>query len=109
MANMAAIAESVAAGKTDAAGLVTQALKEGVTVEDIVSEAIEVGLEDLEGRFRRNEVYMPDILLAKRSAKGCMAALGDKVTAELEGKVRRHFDRLQSSCKSCHPVKLWDS
>ena len=109
MANLAAIAQAVSGGKNDAAGLVTQALKEGGTAEDIVSQAIEVGLEELAGRFRRNEIYMPDILLAKRSVKGCMAALGDKVTVELEAKVRKHFDALQSSCKSCHPVTLWDS
>lgn len=109
MADLATIAKAVATGKTDAAGLVTLALKEGVTPEDILSQAIEVGLEDVEARFRRNEIYMTDILLTKRSVKGCMAALGDKVTVEMEGKVRRHFDTLQNSCKSCHPVKLWDS
>ena len=106
---LAAIEKAVAGGKTDAAGLVTQALKEGVTAEDIVSKAIELGLENLEGRFRRSEAYMPDVLLAKRSVKGCMVALGDKATVELDDKIRQHFEKMQSSCKSCHPVKLWDS
>lgn len=108
MTNIAAIAEAVAEGKADAAALVTQALKDGVTANDIITKAIEAGLEVLEDRFKRNEIYMPQILLAKRSVKGCVAVLGDKFTSDLEGRVRSHFDRLQGSCKSCHPIKLWD-
>ena len=108
MTSIAAIAEAVAEGKVDAAALVTQALKDGVTAYDIVTKAIEVGLVELENRFRRDEIYMPQILMAKRSVKGCAAALGDKFTSDLESKVRSHFEGLQGSCKSCHPIKLWD-
>lgn len=96
MANLAAITSAIVAGKKDAAGLVTQALKEDTPAEKIVSEAIEAGLDELERKHQRNELYMPDVLVAKRAIEGCMVALAGKVTVESEEKVRSHLDRLQS-------------
>ena len=105
---MVDIYKAVAAGKAGAAELVTHALKEGLNAERIISEDIEVGLEEIEEKYQRHEIYLPEVLLVKRAVEGCMTALGSKVTAELEERVRRHFDRLQSLCVTCRPMKLWD-
>lgn len=96
MANLTAVAQAVATGKTEAAALVTQALQEGVTADRIVSEAIEPALQDVERKYQSQEIYMPDILLAKRAVEGCLTALGDNVTGEAKDRVRSHLDRLQS-------------
>ncbi len=108
MVDLAVIAQAVVAGKAAAAALVTEALSEGIDVEKILSEAIEVALEEVGEKFKRHEIYLPEVLLAKRAVQGCMAALGGAVTAELEARVKGHFDRMQSQCATCHPLQLWN-
>lgn len=108
MVDLSSIANAIVRGKKEAARLVTQSLKEGITAERIISEAIEAGLEEVEEKYQRHEIYLPEVLLVKRAVEGCMAALGGRVTVELEESVKKHFDKLQGMCVTCRPIKLWN-
>lgn len=108
MVALTTIVKSIVSGNIEARELVNQALKEGITAERIISEAIEVGLEEVVVKYQRHEIYLPEVLLVKRAVEGCMTELGSKITAELNESIRRYFDKLQSMCVTCRPMKWWN-
>ncbi len=107
MTDLTEITKAVVTGKIETARLVTHALKEGLNAEGIIS-AIEVGLEKIEEKYQRHEIYLPEVLLVKRSVQGCISALGSSFTVELEERVKNRFNRLQNLCVTCRPMKLWN-
>jgi methylmalonyl-CoA mutase cobalamin-binding domain/chain len=75
MADLAALAAAVEAGdRTTAKAITTEALAEGTearTILDTMTGAMEV----IGGRFQRNEIYVPEMLIAARAMKEAMAIL----------------------------------
>lgn len=47
--------------------LVTQALEEGVPAEQILNEGLLAGMDIVGDKFKKNEVYVPEVLLAARA------------------------------------------
>ncbi|MHC1750123.1 MAG: corrinoid protein [Cellulosilyticaceae bacterium] len=62
------ISESLQKGKMkDVKQLVTQALEEGIAPQDILNQGLLAGMDIIGGKFKRNEVYVPEVLIAARA------------------------------------------
>ncbi len=68
MADLQALAEAVINGDRDeVARLVQDAVAEGVGPGSIVNEGLIVGMEEVGRRFKANEFYVPEVLIAARA------------------------------------------
>ena len=62
------ISEKLQRGKAkDVAALVEQALAEGVAPERILNEGLVVGMNVIGDKFRENQVFVPEVLVAARA------------------------------------------
>jgi len=62
------ISESLQKGKLkDVKELVNKALEEGLSPEVILNEGLLAGMDVIGGKFKRNEVYVPEVLIAARA------------------------------------------
>ena len=76
MADLAAISENVQKGQAKKVEeLVKQALDEGTNVEEVLEQGLIVGMSVIGGKFKRNEVYVPEMLIAARAMNAGMAIL----------------------------------
>jgi len=50
-------------------GLITAALKEGTPAEIVINDGLIAGMDVVGDRFKKNEVYIPEVLLAARAMK----------------------------------------
>lgn len=68
MVQMTEIAELLQKGKAkDVAALVQQAIDEGVSAETILKEGLLAGMDVVGRRFRDNEIFVPEVLVAARA------------------------------------------
>lgn len=73
MADFAAMQEAVIKGKLEDATRLTQtALDEGVAPASIVNEGLVPGMLVVGEKFKNNEYYVPEVLIAARAMKGAM-------------------------------------
>jgi 5-methyltetrahydrofolate--homocysteine methyltransferase len=76
MADLKALAEAVIAGDPNTAVAVTkQAIGEQMSAETILKEGLIAGMEVIGMRFKNNEVYVPEVLMAARAMKMAMQVL----------------------------------
>ncbi|MHC4479731.1 MAG: corrinoid protein [Planctomycetota bacterium] len=76
MADLGAIAEALIKGDRDTVvALVQQALADGVGAETILDEALVAGMDVVGTKFRNNEFYVPEVLIAARAMNGAMEIL----------------------------------
>ena len=61
--------------------LVEQALAEGVAPAKILNEGLLQGMGIIGGKFKKNEVYVPEVLIAARAMKAGMEILKPKLVA----------------------------
>ncbi len=91
MTQMTEIAELLQKGKAkDVVALVQQAVEEGVSAETILKEGLLAGMEVVGRRFRDNEIFVPEVLVAARAmSKGTdvLRPLLAKEGATASGKV----------------------
>ena len=59
--------------------LVQQALEEGVNPKDIFNEGLLSGMTVIGGRFKRNEVFVPEVLVAARALNAGLSILEPKL------------------------------
>jgi len=59
--------------ETKVADLVRAGLDEGVSVETILKNGLIAGMSVIGGQFKKNEVYVPEVLIAARAMKSGMA------------------------------------
>ena len=59
--------------------LVEQALAEGVDAKEILEEGLLCGMMIIGGKFKRNEVFVPEVLVAARAMNAGMAILEPKL------------------------------
>jgi 5-methyltetrahydrofolate--homocysteine methyltransferase len=57
------------------AALVKQALDSGVEVRKIMDEALISGMEEIGGRFKRNEIFIPEVLISAKAMHSGMAVI----------------------------------
>jgi 5-methyltetrahydrofolate--homocysteine methyltransferase len=76
MVSLTAISESLQKGKADEVkNLVNQALAEKVEAKKILEEGLIAGMDVIGGRFKRNEIYIPEVLIAARAMHAGMSIL----------------------------------
>ena len=70
------ISEKLQKGRSkDVSALVTQALEEGVSPQTILSEGLIAGMSIVGEKFQRNEVFVPEVLVAARAMNAGLAIL----------------------------------
>jgi len=86
MADLGAIAEALIRGDRDTvADLVQKALDEGVDAEAILNEGLVAGMDVVGRKFRNNEFYVPEVLIAARAMNAGMELL-EPILAEAGAK-----------------------
>lgn len=55
--------------------LVTKALEEGLSAKDILNDGLLAGMSIIGGKFKNNEVYVPEVLIAARAMNAGMEVL----------------------------------
>jgi 5-methyltetrahydrofolate--homocysteine methyltransferase len=76
MSNLAALSLAVEKGKRNDARQLTQALlDEGHKPLDIVEQGLVPGMSAIGEKFKNNEVFVPEMLIAARAMKECMVLL----------------------------------
>ncbi len=82
MADLNTIAEKLIAGNApETKELVQQAVDEGVPVKDILDLGLIAGMNEVGRRFKNNEFYVPEVLIAARAMHWAMEVLGPKLEA----------------------------
>jgi len=76
MADLKALADAVIKGDQNTAVEITKAaLEDGTGAESILNEGLIAGMEVIGARFKNNEVYIPEVLIAARAMKTAMEIL----------------------------------
>jgi 5-methyltetrahydrofolate--homocysteine methyltransferase len=76
VASLNAISEALQKGKADEVkNLVTEALAEKVDAKKVLEEGLIAGMDIIGGRFKRNEIYIPEVLIAARAMHAGMSVL----------------------------------
>lgn len=76
MVDLRQIAENITQGKAPQVGqLVQQAVDEGGDVQKILNEGLLAGMSVVGDRFKKNEFYIPEVLIAARAMKEGMQIL----------------------------------
>ena len=76
MADLAGMAAALERGDRDTVvQLVQEAVKEGVEPEQILNEGLIIGMESIGRKFKANEVYVPEVLIAARAMAAGMQIL----------------------------------
>lgn len=80
MADLKALGEAVIKGDQNAAlSLTKEALDEGTAPESVLKEGLIAGMNVIGARFKNNEVYIPEVLIAARAMKSAMEILEPKL------------------------------
>ncbi|MHC4395414.1 MAG: corrinoid protein [Planctomycetota bacterium] len=76
MADLKALSEAVIRGDQNTAVEITKAaLAEGTAAESVLNEGLVAGMDVIGARFKKNEVYIPEVLIAARAMKMAMEIL----------------------------------
>jgi len=76
MADLKALADAIIKGDQNAAVEITKAaLDEGTSAESVLNDGLIAGMDVIGGRFKKNEVYIPEVLIAARAMKMAMEIL----------------------------------
>ncbi len=91
MADLQVMADAVERGDRDlAVQTVSDALAEGMTPAQILDEGLIAGMTSIGVKFKNNEVFIPEVLIAARAMAGAMDVLEPKLVesgVEPRGKV----------------------
>ncbi len=80
MADLQALADALIKGDRDqVVELTTQALAEGVAPGTILNDGLVAGMDVVGKRFKANEIYVPEVLIAARAMNGAMDILEPKL------------------------------
>jgi 5-methyltetrahydrofolate--homocysteine methyltransferase len=91
VADMEALAQAIINGKApDAKQITEEALTEGMNPGDILNNGLVAGMNVVGAKFKNNEFYVPEVLIAARAMKMAMEVLRPKLASsgvEAKGKV----------------------
>ena len=80
MADLAALADALIKGDRDTVSQLTQqAIDEGIAPKEILDQGLVAGMDVVGTRFKNNEIYVPEVLIAARAMKAGMALLQPKL------------------------------
>ena len=63
------------AGENGADELTREALDSGIAARSILAEALIIGMHNIGEKFRRNEVFLPDVLMSAKAMTAAMTHL----------------------------------
>ncbi len=90
MADFKGIAQAVLAGEEDkVAELVEQALKEGVSTDQILSEGLLQGMNVVSDLFKKDELFVPEVILSAKAMKRGTGILQPLLTGENRATLKR--------------------
>jgi 5-methyltetrahydrofolate--homocysteine methyltransferase len=76
MADLKALADAVIKGDQNSAVELTKgAIDEGTAVKSILDDGLIGAMDEVAARWKRNEVYIPEVLIAARAMKSAMEIL----------------------------------
>ena len=76
MADLAGLAEAIIKGDmAEATRLTAEALGEGTAPKSVLDDGLIAGMDVIGGRFKKGEVFIPEVLIAARAMKSSMAIL----------------------------------
>jgi 5-methyltetrahydrofolate--homocysteine methyltransferase len=76
MADLKALADAVINGDQNTAVEMTKAaLEEGTAAKDVLDNGLIAGMDIVGARFKKNEIYIPEVLIAARAMKMAMQVL----------------------------------
>jgi len=76
MADLKALADAVIRGDQSAAVEITKAaIEEGTAAKSVLDDGLIAGMDVVGARFKKNEVYIPEVLIAARAMKMAMEVL----------------------------------
>jgi len=76
MADLKALADAIIKGDQNTAVEITSAaLDEGTPAKSVLDEGLIAGMDIIGARFKKNEVYIPEVLIAARAMKMAMEVL----------------------------------
>jgi 5-methyltetrahydrofolate--homocysteine methyltransferase len=76
MADLKALADAVINGDQNKALEITKAaLEEGTAAKDVLDNGLIAGMDVVGERFKKNEIYIPEVLISARAMKTAMAVL----------------------------------
>ena len=76
MADLKALADAVIKGdQTTAVDVTKAAVSEGVPAKQVLDEGLIAGMDVVGARFKKNEIYIPEVLIAARAMKMAMEVL----------------------------------
>jgi len=76
MADLKALADVIIIGDQDAAVKLTKAaLEEGTAAKSILDDGLIAGMDTVGDLFKKNEIYIPEVLIAARAMKSAMEIL----------------------------------
>ena len=82
MADLQGIADALIKGdRNTVVELTKQALDEGTSPEDVLNKGLVAGMSVVGERFKNNEVYVPEVLIAARAMHGGMDVLQPQLEA----------------------------
>lgn len=74
--DLGAIAESIIKGnKNNAVTLTQQAIDEGMSAQEVLNDGLIAGMNIVGAKFKCNEFYVPEVLIAARAMKECTSLL----------------------------------
>ena len=80
MADLAVLAEALIAGdRNKVVELTNQALEEGASPKDILENGLIAGMDVIGKRFKANEIYVPEVLIAARAMHAAMDIMKPKL------------------------------
>jgi len=82
VADLQALAQAIINGKApDAKSLTESALSEGVSPADVLNNGLVAGMNVVGEKFKNNEFYVPEVLIAARAMKNAMEVLRPQLAA----------------------------
>lgn len=76
MANLEALARAVVSGNAaEVQGLIEAALGEGLHPGTVVNEGLIAGMDEIGRRFKENEIFVPEVMLAAKAMQSGLAVL----------------------------------
>ena len=76
MADLKALADAIIEGDQKAAVEITKAaLEEGIAAKSVLDEGLIAGMDIVGTRFKKNEIYIPEVLIAARAMKSAVELL----------------------------------
>ena len=76
MADLKALADAIIKGDQNTAVEITKtALEEGTPAESVLNDGLIAGMDVVGARFKKNEIYIPEVLIAARAMKMAMEIL----------------------------------